>query len=55
LFGGLFIVGLLLDTLAYKYADFLPISANWIGVIVIVLGLIYAGVQMMIAKKKAQA
>ena len=55
LFGGLFIVGILLDTLAYKYADLLPISANWIGVIVIVLGLIYAGVQMMIAKKKAQA
>lgn len=54
LFGGLFIVGILLDTLAYKYADLLPISANWIGVIVIVLGLIYAGVQMMIAKSKAK-
>lgn len=52
-FGGLFIVGILLDTLAYKYADLLPISANWIGVIVIVLGLIYAGVKMQIAKKKA--
>ena len=54
MFGGLFIVGILLDTLAYKYADLLPISANWIGVIVIVLGLIYAGVQMMIAKSKAK-
>jgi 1,4-dihydroxy-2-naphthoate octaprenyltransferase len=53
-FGGLFIVGILLDTLAYKYADLLPISANWLGVIVIVLGLIYAGVQMMIAKSKAK-
>ena len=54
LFGGLFIVGILLDTFAYKYADLLPISANWLGVIVIVLGLIYAGAQMMIAKSKAK-
>ena len=56
MFGGLFILGILLDTVACKYADLLPISANWLGVIVIVLGLIYAGVQMQIAKsKKAQA
>jgi 1,4-dihydroxy-2-naphthoate polyprenyltransferase len=54
LFGGLFIVGILLDTLAYKFANLLPISANWIGVIVIVIGLIYAGVQMVIAKSKAK-
>ncbi len=54
LFGGLFILGIFLDTFAYKYADLLPISANWLGVIVIVLGLIYAGVQMMIAKTKAK-
>ena len=53
-FGGLFIVGILLDTLARKYADLLPISANWLGVIVIVLGLIYAGVKMQMAKARKQ-
>jgi 1,4-dihydroxy-2-naphthoate octaprenyltransferase len=56
LFGGLFILGILLDTVARKFAASLPISANWLGVIAIVIGLIYAGVQMLIAKnKKAQA
>jgi 1,4-dihydroxy-2-naphthoate polyprenyltransferase len=56
MFGGLFILGILLDTVARKFAASLPLSANWLGVIAIVIGLIYAGVQMMIAKqKKAQA
>ena len=52
LFGGLFILGILLDTVARKFADLLPLSANWLGAITIGLGLLYAVVQMVIAKKK---
>jgi 1,4-dihydroxy-2-naphthoate octaprenyltransferase len=56
MFGGLFILGIFLDTIARKFATSLPLSANWLGVIAIVIGLVYAGVQMVIAKsKKAQA
>lgn len=55
-FGGLFILGILLDTVARKYAALLPLSVNWIGAIVIGVGLIYAVVKMQMAKaKKAQA
>jgi len=52
MFGGLFILGIFLDTVARKFAAFLPLSANWLGAIAIGLGLIYAVVQMMIAKTK---
>jgi 1,4-dihydroxy-2-naphthoate polyprenyltransferase len=52
MFGGLFILGILLDTVARKFATALPLSANWLGVIAIGVGLIYVGVQMLIAKKK---
>jgi 1,4-dihydroxy-2-naphthoate octaprenyltransferase len=56
MFGGLFILGILLDTVARKFATSLPLSANWLGAIAIGIGLVYAGVQMVIAKnKKAQA
>jgi 1,4-dihydroxy-2-naphthoate polyprenyltransferase len=56
MFGGLFILGILLDTVARKFSASLPLSANWLGVIAIGIGLVYAGVQMLIAKqKKAQA
>lgn len=52
MFGGLFILGIFLDTVARKFAASLPLSANWLGVIAIGLGLVYAIVQMMIAKTK---
>ena len=56
MFGGLFILGILLDTVARKFATSLPLSANWLGVIAIGIGLVYAVVQMQMAKaKKAQA
>jgi hypothetical protein len=54
MFGGLFILGILLDTVARKFAASLPLSANWLGAIAIGLGLVYAGVQMVIAKSKAK-
>ena len=56
MFGGLFILGIFLDTVARKFATSLPLSANWLGVIAIGIGLIYAVIQMQMAKvKKAQA
>jgi 4-hydroxybenzoate polyprenyltransferase len=51
MFGGLFILGIFLDTVARKFATSLPLSANWLGAIAIVIGLVYAGVQMLMAKK----
>jgi hypothetical protein len=54
LFGGLFIVGILLDTIARKFATSLPFHVNWIGAIVIGAGLIYAVVKMQMAKAKAK-
>ena len=51
MFGGLFILGILLDTVARKFATSLPIHINWLGAIAIGIGLVYAGVQMVIAKK----
>jgi 1,4-dihydroxy-2-naphthoate polyprenyltransferase len=53
-FGGLFILGILLDTLARKFAGFLPISANWLGAIIIGIGLVYVVVKMQMAKAKAK-
>lgn len=52
MFGGLFILGIFLDTVARKFAASLPLSANWLGIIVIGIGLVYAIAQMMIAKTK---
>ena len=52
MFGGLFILGIFLDTIARKFATSLPLSANWLGVIAIGVGLVYAGVQRAIAKTK---
>jgi len=52
LFGGLFILGILLDTVARKFSAALPIHINWLGAIAIGIGLIYAVVQMQIAKTK---
>ena len=52
-FGGLFVVGILLDTLFRKLPLDLPLSTNWLGAIVIGVGILYAVVkaQMVRAKK----
>ncbi len=56
LFGGLFILGVLLDTLFRKLSFPLPLSINWLGAIALGIGLIYAIVTMQMAKaKKAKA
>ncbi|MBI5354499.1 MAG: prenyltransferase [Chloroflexi bacterium] len=56
LFGGLFILGILLDTVARKYQASLPININMLGAIVLGIGLVYAVIQMQMAKaKKAKA
>jgi len=52
-FGGLFILGILLDTVARKFATSLPLHINWMGAIIIGAGLIYATVKMQMAKAKA--
>jgi len=53
MFGGLFIAGILLDTLARKFEASLPIHINLLGAIVLGMGLIYAVVQLTKAKTKA--
>ena len=52
-FGGLFVVGILLDTLFLKLPLDLPLSTNWLGAIVIGVGILYAvfKAQMVKAKK----
>ncbi len=55
MFGGLFVVGILLDTLARKFAGSLPLSANWLGAIVLGIGLVYAVVKMQMDKAKKPA
>jgi len=51
-FGGLFVVGILLDTLFRKLALDLPLSTNWLGAIVIGVGILYAVVKAQMAKAK---
>ena len=51
-FGGLFVVGILLDTFFRKVSLGLPLSTNWLGVIVLALGTVYAVVKMQMAKAK---
>ena len=51
-FGGLFILGVLLDTLVRKLPIELPLSANWLGAIALVIGLVIAVVRMQMAKAK---
>ena len=56
LFGHLFILGVLLDTLARKLPFDLPLSANWLGVIALGIGAVIAGVKYLQGKaKKAEA
>jgi 1,4-dihydroxy-2-naphthoate octaprenyltransferase len=52
MFGGLFVVGILLDTFFRKVSLGLPLSTNWLGLIVIGIGVIYAVVKMQMAKAK---
>ena len=51
MFGGLFILGIFLDTVANKY---MPLFANRLGAIAIGIGLIYAVIQMLMAKARAK-
>jgi 1,4-dihydroxy-2-naphthoate octaprenyltransferase len=51
-FGGLFILGILLDTIFRKFPLELPLSVNWIGAIVIAIGIVYAFVKQQQAKAK---
>ena len=52
MFGGLFIVGILLDTLLRKLPLELPLPVNWLGAIVLGAGLVYAVVKMQMDKAK---
>ena len=52
MFGGLLILGILLDTLFRKLPFALPLSINWLGAIVLGLGAVYALVKMLAAKAK---
>jgi 1,4-dihydroxy-2-naphthoate octaprenyltransferase len=52
LFGHLFILGVLLDTLARKLPFDLPLSANWLGTIAFGIGIVIAGVKYFQGKAK---
>ena len=53
LFGGLLILGIFLDTLFRKLP--LPLSINWLGVIVLGIGAVIAAVRLLMAKAKKPA
>ena len=53
LFGGLLILGIFLDTLFRKLP--LPLSINWLGVIVLGIGAVIAVVRLLMAKAKKPA
>lgn len=56
MFGGLFILGILLDTLFRTVPVRLPLNINWLGAIALGIGLVYAGIKMQLDKaKKAKA
>lgn len=55
MFGGMFILGILLDTLFRKLPLALPLSINWLGVIALGIGVIYALVKMQMDKAKKKA
>jgi 1,4-dihydroxy-2-naphthoate polyprenyltransferase len=54
LFGGLFILGVLLDTIAHIFKAQLPLSANWLGLIALGIGMLIAAYRFAMdqAKKK---
>jgi 1,4-dihydroxy-2-naphthoate octaprenyltransferase len=51
-FGGLFILGILIDTFLRKIPLNLPLSVNWLGLIVIGVGIVYAVIKQQQAKAK---
>jgi 1,4-dihydroxy-2-naphthoate octaprenyltransferase len=53
MFGGLLILGVLLDTLFRKIT--LPLSINWLGAVVLGIGVVIAVVRMVMAKAKKPA
>jgi 1,4-dihydroxy-2-naphthoate octaprenyltransferase len=53
MFGGLFVIGILLDTLFRKVS--MPLSINWLGVIALGIGLVYTLVKMQMDKSKQPA
>ncbi|MFZ5880748.1 MAG: prenyltransferase [Chloroflexota bacterium] len=56
MFGGLFILGVLLDTFARLFEQSLPLSLNWMGAIALGVAAVYAVVNMQLDKaKKAKA
>ena len=55
MFGGLLILGILLDTLFRKLPFALPLSINWLGVIALGIGAVYAAIKMLRDKAKKQA
>lgn len=56
LFGGLFILGVLLDTFARLFEKSLPLDLNWLGLIALGVAAVYAVVNMQLDKaKKAKA
>ena len=50
MFGGLFVIGILLDTLFRKVS--MPLSINWLGIIALGIGLVYALVKMQMDKSR---
>jgi len=50
LFGGLFILGVLLDTIARKVT--LPLSINWLGAIALGIGVVVAAIRFAMDKAK---
>jgi 1,4-dihydroxy-2-naphthoate polyprenyltransferase len=52
MFGGLFVIGILLDTFFRKVSLGLPLSTNWLSAIVIGIGIVYAVVKMQMDKAK---
>jgi hypothetical protein len=55
LFGGLFILGVLLDALAHIFKAILPLSANWLGTLALGIGAVIAAVRFAQDKAKAKA
>jgi 1,4-dihydroxy-2-naphthoate octaprenyltransferase len=54
MFGGLFILGVLLDTVSrLQTLVTLPLTLNWLGAIALGIGVLIAAVRMLMAKKKA--
>jgi 1,4-dihydroxy-2-naphthoate octaprenyltransferase len=52
LFGGLFILGILLDTAARLFANSLPLPINWMGSIALGIAALYVAVKFLMAKMK---